>query len=42
LLAQANYENALDSFGNKVVVVWTDKTKRKDPTSPMFDDLPLV
>jgi hypothetical protein len=26
-LAQADYEDALDSFGNKHIIVWTDKEK---------------
>ena len=30
LLAQADYEDALDSFGNKRAADWTDEEKRKD------------
>jgi hypothetical protein len=30
LLAQADYEDALDSFGNKRIAEWTDEEKRKD------------
>jgi hypothetical protein len=41
-LAQANFKDALDSFENKCFAVWTNKEEKKDPTSPMFDDLLLI
>jgi hypothetical protein len=40
LLEQANYEDASDSFGNKLFGM-TRRNKRI-PAPPMFDDLPLV